>query len=160
MLKWIGVFLILCAFCLLCYHYLHTLFEKKKESERAFALLSILSQEIWQYETLLPDLLQKAQKEVDYPLSFWEMAQKKGLSFAYQRYVEENPSAKDVFLFMKDCLNVLEKSEKSLQLQAIDLAKELVKAHLEEEKKELPKKIRLYVTVCLCVGGSVVILLV
>jgi hypothetical protein len=160
MLKWIGVGLILCAFALICRSYLHGLFVKKKENERAFSLLSLLLQEILQYETPLPTLLQKAQKEVDYPPSFWEIGRQKGLYFSYLSYVEEVPQAKELFLLMKDCLCVLGKSEKSLQLQVITQAKEKVQAKMEEEKKELPKKIRLYVTVCLCVGASLVILLV
>ncbi len=158
-MKWIGCALILFACGAMCVRALQAFSEKKKECGRLSALLSLLSQEISQYETPLPQILQKAEKTVDFGSDFWQLAAQKGLSAAYLQRAEEHEGARSLLFCVQDFFAVLGKSGKDLQLSACESARAKLAETQAKLDEETPKKIRLCITTSLCVGASLVILL-
>ncbi len=158
-MKWIGCALILFACAAMCVRTLQTFAEKKKECRRLSALLSLISQEISQYETPLPQILQKATETVDFAADFWQDTAQNGLAGAYLQRAEENDAARAMLFCVQDFFAVLGKSAKGLQLSACESARAKLAEMQTKLDEETPKKIRLCITTSLCVGASLVILL-
>ncbi len=158
-MKWLGAFLILFSFCAIAVRYLKSLTQIKEETKRLLDLLRFVKEEIRQYETPLPKIWEKARATFDYPKSFWQDLSHRGIYGAFLSYAGQNKELLSLYESVQTCLIHLGKSEKSLQLQGCEEAIANLIQKREAQQKEMPKQMRLYITFCLCIGGSIVILL-
>ncbi len=159
-MKWIGIFVLIISFFSLVKDWLAGIQGQQRETQSALDLFTLLSNEISQFQTPLPEIYEKAKRMGLYDQSFWEKVEESDLQSVLQERMTESNLAPNIRQIVEDFCKTLGRLDVVAQSRACELAQKKLEQELQALRTQVPKRKKLCIAVSVCVGGSFLILLI
>jgi stage III sporulation protein AB len=158
-LKWIGAIAFLVGVCCLAYRLFWQVSARCREMEMLLRFFHLLHRQIADYDTPLPEIFAKAQAQELFSLSLWQACERDGIGAAFAAREASFGMPQEVCAVLLAFFSQLGKSTRAVQLESCVSTLSRLEAQAVHLQEEAPKKKKLCLTVSVCIGLSVLILL-
>ncbi len=158
-MKGLGAIALAIGFVMIAYRLIAQIKAQQSELAQALSLLHLLHRQISQFETPLPQIYALAKKEGLYDEAFWLAVSQNGMAKTLTERQRRLCMPAEVENTLSDFCAQLGKSSGAMQEAACRDAISALEIQRAQMAQEAPKKKKLCLTMSICVGASLLILL-